>query len=110
VLGKSPHELAPGEEADRTVQRDREVIESGRLGIFEEEPLTTRLNGRRYIQTKTLVIPGPDDEARQLLAICEDVTERKIAAYALERARDSAEAANRAKSEFLAGGRLHLHL
>ena len=102
VLGKTPHELFPPDEAERSIQRDREVIDSGRLGVFEEEPITTRLQGVRYIQTKKLVMPRPDGSAEHLLSICEDITDRKAAAEALAEARDAAETANRAKSEFLA--------
>lgn len=102
VLGKTLHDLFPTEEAERSIRRDREVIESGALGVFEEEPVTTRHQGVRYVQTKKLSMPQPDGSAQHILAVCEDITDRKAAAEALEQALHDAQAANRAKSEFLA--------
>ncbi|MFI4975486.1 MAG: response regulator [Caulobacterales bacterium] len=101
-IGKTDHDLFPKEEADSFVERDRAVIASGRLELIPEEPIHTLANGMRYLQTKKIAIPDAEGRPQYLLAICEDITERKAAAEALETARDQAEAANRAKSSFLA--------
>jgi PAS domain S-box-containing protein len=101
LLGKTDHDIFPKEQADQFVERDRAVLASGRLEIIPDEPITTRDRGLRYLQTKKIAIPDAEGRPQYLVAISEDITERKQAAEALERALDDAEAANRAKSSFL---------
>jgi PAS domain S-box-containing protein len=101
MLGKTDHDLFPKEQADQFVERDRAVMASGRLEIILDEPITTRERGLRYLQTKKIAIPDAEGRPQYLVAISEDITERKQAAEALGRALDQAEAANRAKNSFL---------
>jgi PAS domain S-box-containing protein len=101
LLGRSDHDFFPADQADFFVAKDREVIESGELRTIDEEPLDTPHNGRRWLQTRKIAISG-EDGRRHLLAICEDITERKQSAAALDAALHRAEAASVAKSEFLA--------
>jgi PAS domain S-box-containing protein len=100
-LGKTDHDLFPPEQADFFVERDRAVLESGLLEVIADEPIQTRDNGLRYLQTKKIAINGEDGRPQYLVCISDDITERKLAAAALEAALDEAEAANRAKSSFL---------
>jgi PAS domain S-box-containing protein len=100
-LGKTDHDLFPPEQADFFVERDRAVLESGLLEVIADEPIQTRDNGLRYLQTKKIAINGEDGRPQYLVCISDDITERKIAAVALEAALVEAEAANRAKSSFL---------
>jgi PAS domain S-box-containing protein len=101
LLGRSDYDFFPAEQADFFVAKDREVLESGELRTIDEEPLDTPHNGRRWLQTRKIAISG-EDGRRHLLAICEDITERKLGAAALDAALHRAEAASVAKSEFLA--------
>ena len=101
LLGHSDYDFFPVEQADFFAALDREVIESGELRVIEEEPLDTPHNGRRWLQTRKIAISG-EDGRRHLLAICEDITDRKLNAAALDAALHRAEAASIAKSEFLA--------
>ena len=101
LLGRSDYDFFPAEQADFFVAKDREVLESGELRTIDEEPLDTPHNGRRWLQTRKISISG-EDGRRHLLAICEDITERKLGAAALDAALHRAEAASIAKSEFLA--------
>ncbi len=101
LLGKSDYDFFPKEQADAFAADDRKVIESGKLVTIDEEPLDTPHNGRRWLQTRKIAIPG-EDGRRHLLVICEDITERKASAAALAEALQKAEAASVAKSEFLA--------
>jgi PAS domain S-box-containing protein len=101
LLGRSDYDFFPPEQADFFAAYDREVIESGELRTIEEEPLDTPHNGRRWLQTRKIAISG-EDGRQHLLAICEDITDRKLSATALDAALHRAEAASVAKSEFLA--------
>ena len=100
-LGKTDHDLFPADQADFFVERDRAVMQSGALEVIADEPIQTRANGLRYLQTKKIAINGEDGKPRYLVAICDDITERKLAAAALEAALHEAEAASRAKTSFL---------
>ncbi len=100
-VGKTDHDLFPAEQADHFVERDKVVLESGRLEMIPDEPIQTA-HGERFLQTKKIAIPDAEGRPEYLLAISEDITERKRAAEALQLARSRAEAANRAKSSFLA--------
>jgi len=101
LLGQTDYDFFPADQADFFAANDREVLESGVLRTIDEEPLDTPHNGRRWLQTRKIAIPGEGGESH-LLAICEDITERKLAVEALDEALHRAEAASIAKSEFLA--------
>lgn len=101
LLGKSDQDFFPKEQADYFAAVDRQVIASGKLVTIDEEPLDTPHNGRRWLQTRKIAIPGADGR-QHLLVICEDITERKASAAALAEALQKAEAGSVAKSEFLA--------
>ena len=100
-LGKTDHDLFPKEQADYFVDRDRVVMESGALEVIPDEPIQTQANGLRYLQTKKIAINGEDGRPKYLVCISDDITERKLAAAALEAALHEAEAASRAKTSFL---------
>jgi PAS domain S-box-containing protein len=55
-----------------------------------------------WIRTSIVVLRDETGQPQSTLAVSQDVTERKRAEEELERARDAAEQANRAKDEFLA--------
>ena len=101
LIGRNDADFFPADQAAFFAEMDRKVLDSNRVWIIDEEPLTTPHNGERWLQTKKIAIPGENDE-KLLLIISEDITERKKSAAALEAALQSAQAASIAKSEFLA--------
>jgi diguanylate cyclase (GGDEF)-like protein/PAS domain S-box-containing protein len=84
VIGKNDYDFFPKEEADYFVSRDREVLESGRLQIIEQEPIHTPHNGLRLLRTKKIAISDDKGEPQYLLGVCEDITERKQAEAQIE--------------------------
>jgi PAS domain S-box-containing protein len=120
--GKSDHDFFPQEEADAFVSLDRIVLQAdGPTQI--EEPVHTRGQGIRMLQTRKIPIRDDSGRARYLLGISRDVTEKRRLQDELQQrnqqlaeltevledrvkeivaAREAADAASRAKSAFLA--------
>ena len=78
IIGKTDHDVFPKEEADRFVARDREVLKSRQVEIFEEEPVHTPHNGLRFLRTRMIVICDDKEQPQYLLGISEDVTDQKL--------------------------------
>jgi PAS domain S-box-containing protein len=84
LIGKSDYDLFQKEEADFFTEKDRQVLESGRLLDIPEEPIETKAPGLRILHTKKIPICDDKGEPQYLLGISEDITDRKQAAEALE--------------------------
>lgn len=119
LLGHTDYDFFPKEQADFFVSKDREVLKQKHVVDIAEEPIETA-NGLRILHTRKLALRNKAGQPVYLLGISEDITERKRAADTLRSykdhleemvqqrttelmlARDAAEAANKAKSQFLA--------
>ena len=108
LLGYSDQELTQLNTEKITFPDD---IEEGRQLAQSLLDGTTRYTGeKRYIQKNkevlwvsrtASVIRDKDNQPRHFLIMVEDITQRKKAAASLQQAKDEAERANNAKSEFL---------
>jgi PAS domain S-box-containing protein len=78
----------------------RSAPEPGRRLRFEE--LIVTADGARWFAFEQQAITGDDGRVREIQLLGRDVTEQRRTQLALAEARDQAEAANRAKSRFLA--------
>ena len=83
-LGKSDYDFFPKEQADFFVARDREVLQAGGLQITPEEPINTRQRGKRLLRTLKMAVPDEHGQPKYLLALSEDITERRQAEIALQ--------------------------
>ena len=102
VVGKTAYELFDTPQAEAFSAQDRETLKTGALLDLPEQTVNTRYKGVRMLHTKRLPILDEAGRPRYLVAISEDITDRKKAETDLVQAREAAERASRAKSEFLA--------
>lgn len=68
--------------------------------VYDQQVLTD--NGFRWISWEDVALRDPDGRIQEIQRVGRDITDRKQQEHELEEARDLAEAANRAKSGFLA--------
>ncbi len=101
VIGKTDFDLFPREQAEFFTRKDREALDGRAVVDVAEEPLDTPNQGRRWLHTKKIPIVDDAGRALYLLGISEDITERKRFEEELIAARQEADRANRAKTDFL---------
>ena len=102
MLGKRDTDLFPADSAAFFNARDRETL-SGRAPVdIAEELVPTRTQGVRTMHVQKVPILGEDGQPEFLLGISQDITEAKKVEAALRDAKEAADQASRAKSEFLA--------
>lgn len=86
ILDKTVHDLFPMETANKLVENDRTVLESGEAREFEETILTP--NGPRIFLSIKFLLHDCTGKPYALCGLCSDITERKQAeAVALRYAR-----------------------
>jgi two-component system sensor histidine kinase/response regulator len=102
LIGRRNHECFLPEEAAVFEAHDRAVLASGLPIETPVEAVTTRARKRRLTRARRSLINDPHGQPRYLLCVVEDITEQKYYEAALNQAKTEAEAANRAKSSFLA--------
>jgi PAS domain S-box-containing protein len=101
LIGKNDYDFFPESEAKFFTDRDREVLNGGRLVDIPEEPVHTAHQTARILHTKKIPLLDEAGRPQYLLGISEDITELKETEKALREAKQDAERANLAKSEFL---------
>jgi two-component system sensor histidine kinase/response regulator len=103
VLGRTDFDFYPAELASRYMADERRVWETGESFINQEEPCVDVITGaRKWLLTTKVPFRDASGKIRGLVGLGRDITASKIAAEQLRGAKDEAEAASRAKSEFLA--------
>lgn len=102
LLGQSHRLLKSGQHPSELYQQLWKTISSGL--IWQGEVCNRRRDGSFY-WVRSTITPFFDDEGkiRQYISIRTDISELKKTEAALIQAKNSAEAANKAKSDFLAG-------
>ncbi|MGL5063703.1 MAG: PAS domain S-box protein [Microcoleus sp.] len=83
VLGKNDYDFFPREQADFFTTKDREVLASGQILDIPEELIQNGAGETRIFHTKKTAILDLEGNPQYLLAITEDVTDRKRGELAL---------------------------
>jgi PAS domain S-box-containing protein len=83
VMGKNDYDFFPTEQADFFTAKDREVLDSGQIVEIAEEEIQTGQGESRIFHTKKTSILDADGTPQYLLAVTEDITDRKLAEIAL---------------------------
>jgi PAS domain S-box-containing protein len=83
VMGKNDYDFFPREQADVFTAKDREVLASGQVIDIPEELIQTGEGDNRIFHTKKTAILDREGNPQYLLAITEDVTDRKRGELAL---------------------------
>ncbi|MCE9540183.1 MAG: PAS domain-containing protein, partial [Bacteroidetes bacterium] len=79
LIGKNDYDFFPKEQADSFTAKDREVFLQKEIVDIPEEPIDTRLKGKRWLHTQKITIKDDTGSPAYLLGISEDITERKAA-------------------------------
>ncbi|MGM0568327.1 MAG: PAS domain S-box protein [Elusimicrobiota bacterium] len=78
LIGRNDYDFFPKDQADFFTQKDRKVLESGKLFDITEEEINTA-RGKRILHTKKVPILDNKGRPKYLLGISEDITEHKKA-------------------------------
>ena len=101
VKGKTDRDLAWKDRAELYIDIDHKVIESG-IPTLNHEEVVQMIDGRPMTAiTNKVPLWNPNGEVIGLLGITIDITLQKEVEHALKIAKEQAEAANRAKIEFI---------
>jgi len=85
VMGKNDYDCFPTEQADVFTAKDREVLNCGQIVDIAEEDIETGQGESRIFHTKKTAILDADGKPQYLLAVTEDITDRKRGEIALRR-------------------------
>jgi len=103
IVGKTDYDLPfKKEETDFFRATDRRIIQTGKPEYHIIEPLLRADGKQAWLDTNKIPLQDARGNVVGILGTFEDITERKQAEAELQKAKEAAEAANQAKSKFLA--------
>jgi PAS domain S-box-containing protein len=102
VLGKTDFDFLRRELAEQYFRDEQEVCRSAQLLLNREELLIDRAGRRKWLLTTKVPLRDSTGDVIGLVGVSHDITDRKRMEEEWRRAKETADAANRAKSEFLA--------
>jgi diguanylate cyclase (GGDEF)-like protein/PAS domain S-box-containing protein len=77
MLGKTSADIMPQSSAEKIAAEDRKLIASDEPAFLDEHPVVTPANGTRFVTATRLSVAGPDGTPQYLIAVINDLTERK---------------------------------
>ena len=100
LRGKTVHDIYPKHQAEKFAAQDRDVVESRK--VMEYEIAVPESDGEHTFAVVRFPIAGASGELVGVGGVEHDITVRKLAEEQMRIAKEEAEAANEAKSAFLA--------
>ncbi|MBK6470897.1 MAG: CHASE domain-containing protein [Betaproteobacteria bacterium] len=100
LRGGSVVDLVPAEETERIRRMRRDLLEGASGSLIEMLRLRPFTGPEPVVRVSVSALRGPDGRVLRMVGVVEDITEH-LRLLTSERALQRAEAANRAKSEFL---------
>lgn len=100
LIGKTDYDLWP-DQAEQLRENDRQVMESG-MPINLEETVSLEAKGTLYFTVSKVPLRDENGEIVGIIGNSLEITELKKTQVALQEAKEQAEAASQAKSEFIA--------
>src|SRR5690606_28430196 len=93
AIGRTAGEVMSHDDAEKTDETDRRVLESGKeLGFYEEEYQDSSGEPRQWLVNK-LPIRDADGRVENIVTVALDIGDRKRSEQEMRRAKDAAEAA-----------------
>jgi len=102
LLGKTDFDFYPKEVATAFFSDEQAIIQAGQPLLNQEERAVDAEGNAKWISTSKVLWRDKLGQAIGIMGIGRDVTKRRTAEEALKLAKEAAEGANRAKSDFLA--------
>jgi diguanylate cyclase (GGDEF)-like protein/PAS domain S-box-containing protein len=77
LIGRTVFELFPSKDAELIAKYDNEAVQFNKRLVSAEFPVETPANGMRVVTTTRLVVGDGNEKPQYLIAVIEDVTEKK---------------------------------
>ncbi|MCB1144673.1 MAG: PAS domain S-box protein [Leptospiraceae bacterium] len=102
MIGKHDLEVFPEETAEIYYKEELPIFREGKPLLNKEDPYFDESGSKKWVSTNKWPLKDSEGNVVGLFGISRDITEQKNIQSELEKAKNKAEAANKAKTEFLA--------
>jgi PAS domain S-box-containing protein len=102
AIGKTDLDIYDTDRARQYLSDEQQIMKTGKAVVNKEEEQAWPNGRARWVSTSKVPLRNPEGQVIGTFGISRDVTDRKQAEKLLQAAKEAAEVASRAKSEFLA--------
>ena len=102
LIGRTDFDFYDPQTAAELFSGEQEIIATGNGVVAESDHIATPTSGDVWLSTTKIPLRDSDGKVIGLVGVNRDITAEKVAESALSMAKEQAELANRAKSEFIA--------